>query len=136
MSLKQCLQNIQFIQFGGLLERFGEKPPNLVVSSTFNLDSSNSSSFTFWISKLASSTRSNWTGIWNGTSNGSWTDEHSSHFHTAKDMHKRKSYILFHVKTKTNTFWNNAEMLLQSFWSSHLQMMNGLEPLSILELNW
>jgi hypothetical protein len=25
-------------------------------------------------------------------------------------------------------FWNDAEMLLISFWTSHLQMMNGLEP--------
>ena len=38
-------------------------------------------------------------------------------------------YILFHVKTTTNKFWNDAEMLLKSLWTSHLQMMNGLEPL-------
>ena len=30
------------------------------------LDSSNSSSYTFWSSKLASSSRSNWTNMWNG----------------------------------------------------------------------
>ena len=40
-----------------------------------------------------------------------------------------KSYILFHVKTTTNKFWNDAEMLLKSFGTNHLQMMNGLEPL-------
>ena len=77
------------------------------------LDSSNSSSFTFWSSKLASSSRSNWTGSWTGHSNGSWTDKHSSHFSTAKEI----SYILFHVKTTTNNFWNDAEMLLKSFWT-------------------
>ena len=93
------------------------------------LDSSNFSSFTFWSSKLASTSRSNWTGIWTVTWNGSWTDKHSSHFSTAKEIHKCKSYILFHVKTTTNNFWNDAEMLLKSFWTSHLQMMNGLEPL-------
>ena len=37
--------------------------------------------------------------------------------------------ILFHVKTTTNRFRNDAEMLLKSFWTSHMQMMNGLEPL-------
>ena len=40
-----------------------------------------------------------------------------------------KSYILFHVKTTINKFWNDAEMLMKSFWTSHLQMLNGLEPL-------
>ena len=39
-----------------------------------------------------------------------------------------KSYILFHVKATTNRFWNDAEMLLKSIWTSHLQMMNWLEP--------
>ena len=29
--------------------------------------------------------------------------------------------------------WNDAEMLLKSFWTSHLQMMNWLEP---LPYNW
>ena len=38
------------------------------------LDSSNSSSFTFWSSQFAFSCRSNWTGIWTGNSNGTWTD--------------------------------------------------------------
>ena len=50
------------------------------------LDSSNSSSFTFWYSQLASSSRSNWTGIWTGNSNGTWTDKQSSHFSTAKEI--------------------------------------------------
>ena len=86
------------------------------------LDSSNSSSFSFWSSQLASCSRSNWTGVWNGNSNGTWTDKQSSHFSTAKE-------IIFHVTITTNKFWNDAEMMLKSFWTSHLQMMNKLEPL-------
>ena len=37
------------------------------------LDSSNSRSFMIWSRWLASSSRSNWTCIWTGNSNGSWT---------------------------------------------------------------
>ena len=55
------------------------------------LDSSNSSSF--WSSKLASSSRSNWTGIWIVNSNGSWTDTHSSHFSTAKEMSLKATFF-------------------------------------------
>ena len=40
-----------------------------------------------------------------------------------------KATFFFHLKTTTNKFWNDAEMLLKSFWTSHLQMMNGLEPI-------
>ena len=50
------------------------------------LDSSNSSSITFWTSQFNYSSRSNWTGIWTGNSNGGWTDKQSSHFGTAKEM--------------------------------------------------
>ena len=50
------------------------------------LDSSNSSSLTFWTSQFGSSSRSKWTGIWTGNSNGSWTDKQSSHFSTTKEM--------------------------------------------------
>ena len=57
------------------------------------LDSSNSSSFTFWSSKLASSSRSNWTGICTGNSNGSWTDKQSSHFSTAKEMSVKPTFF-------------------------------------------
>ena len=49
------------------------------------LDSSKKS-ITFWTSRFGSSSRSNWTGIWTGNSNGSWTDKQSSHFNTAKEM--------------------------------------------------
>ena len=57
------------------------------------LGSSNSSSFTFWSSKKASSSRSNWTGTWTGNSNGSWTDKHSSHFSTAKEMSVKATFF-------------------------------------------
>ena len=50
------------------------------------LDSSNSSSITFWTSQFGSSSRGNWTGIWTGNSNGSWTDKQSSHISRAKEM--------------------------------------------------
>ena len=45
-----------------------------------------------------------------------------------------KSYNLFHVKTTINIFWNDAEMLLKSFWNSHLKIINGLDPYSRIEL--
>ena len=37
-------------------------------------------------SQLAFRSRSNWTSIWPGNSNGSWTDEHSPHISTAKEI--------------------------------------------------
>ena len=55
--------------------------------------SSNSSSFTFWSSQFASSSKSNWTGIWTGNSNGSWTDKQSSHFSTAKEMSVKATFF-------------------------------------------
>ena len=48
------------------------------------LDSSNSSSITFWTSQFSSTSRSNWTRIWTGNSNGSWTDKQSFHFITVQ----------------------------------------------------
>ncbi len=33
------------------------------------------------------------------------------------------------MKNTINKFWNEAEMMLKSFWTSHFQMMNGLKPL-------
>ena len=74
----------------------------------YTLDSSNSCSLTFWSSKFASSSRSNgtgiWTSIWTGNLNGSWTVQYSK-------RDKCKSYILFHVTTSTNNFWNDNEIL-------------------------
>ena len=57
------------------------------------LDSSNSSSYTFGSSKLASSSRSNWTNMWNGSSNGCWPDKHSSHFSMAKEMSLKATFF-------------------------------------------
>ena len=59
---------------------------NSMTCFIYILDSSNSSSFTFWTSQFTSSSRCNWTGISTGNSNGSWTDKHSSHFSKAKEM--------------------------------------------------
>ena len=56
----------------------------IMVRFIYILDSSNSSSFTFWMSQFTSSSRCNWTSISTGNSNGSWTDKHSSHFSTAR----------------------------------------------------
>ena len=58
------------------------------------LDSSNSSTITFWTNKLSSSSRSNWTGIWTSNSNDSWTDKQSSHFSTAKEMSVKATFFL------------------------------------------
>ena len=38
-----------------------------------------------------------------------------------------KAAFFFMLKTTTNILWNDAEMLLKSFWTSHLQIMNGIE---------
>ena len=56
------------------------------VHFIYILDSSNSSSFTFWTSQFTSSSRCNWTFISNGHSTGSWNDKHSSHFSTANEI--------------------------------------------------
>ena len=61
---------------------FLQTHPKWVVSSTYILDSSNSSSITVWTNQFGSSSRSNWTGIWTGNSN----DKQSSHFSTATEM--------------------------------------------------
>ena len=57
------------------------------------LNRSNFSSFTFWSSKLASSSRSNCTDIWTGNSNGNWTYKHSTHFSTAKDVTVKATFV-------------------------------------------
>ena len=57
------------------------------------LDSSNSSSITFWTSQFGSSSRSNWIGIWTGNSNGIRTDKQSSHFSTVKEMSVKATFF-------------------------------------------
>ena len=68
------------------------------------LDSSNSNSFTFWSIKLASSSRSNWTGVWTGNSNGSWADKQSSHFRlsTAKGIRVKATFLFMLQSQQTN----------------------------------
>ena len=57
------------------------------------LDCSNSSSITFCTSQFGSSSRSNWTVIWTGNSNGSLTDKQSSQFSTAKEMSVKATFF-------------------------------------------
>ena len=57
------------------------------------LDSSNSSSVTFWTIQFLYSSRWNWTSISTGNSNGSWTEKHSPHFSTAKEMSEKASFF-------------------------------------------
>jgi hypothetical protein len=85
---------------------------NLIMGCfIYILDSSNSSSFTFWYSEFTSSSRSNWTGIWTGNSNGSWTDKQSSHFSTAK-VKATFFCILNSNKQILKWCWNDVEILL------------------------
>ena len=63
------------------------------VRIIYILDSSNTSSFTFWTSQFTSSSRCNWTGISTGNSNGSWNDKHSSHFSTAKEISVKATFF-------------------------------------------
>ena len=63
------------------------------VHFIYILDSSNSSSFTFWTSQFTSSSRCNWTFISTGHSTGSWNDKHSSHFSTAKEISVKATFF-------------------------------------------
>ena len=79
------------------------------------LDSSNSSSITFWTSQFISSFRSNWIGIGTGKSNGSWTDKQLSHFSTAKEMSVKPTFLLpqqtdFEMRLKC--CWNPSELVI------------------------
>ena len=66
------------------------------------LDSSNSSPFTFWSCKFAPTSRSNWTGIWTITWNGSWTDKHSSHFSKPKEISVKATFFFTWKPQQTN----------------------------------
>ena len=44
-------------------------------------------------SQFTSSSRSNWTSIWTGNSNCTWTDKQSSHFSTAKEIRVKTSFF-------------------------------------------
>ena len=74
------ISNVLF-SFLILFDRLGgDWAKRSLVCFIYILDSSNSSSFTFWTSQFTSSSRCNWTGIWTGNSNDSWTDKHSSQY--------------------------------------------------------
>ena len=98
----------------------------LTDKGSFHLHPANSSSLTFWSSQFASSSRSNWTSIWtsNSNGNGTWTYKQSSHLSTAKEMSVKATFF-FHIKTTACIF--EVMLMLKSFWTSQLQMMNGLE---------
>ena len=53
------------------------------------LDSSNSSSFTFWSSQFTCTSKSNGTS----NSNGTWTDKQSTHFSTAKEIRLKNMFF-------------------------------------------
>ena len=81
-------------------EPFSYKSPfeskNLCMTMTcfiYILDSSNSSSFTFWTNQFTYSSRCNGTSISTGNSNGSWNDKHSSHFSTAKEISVKVTFF-------------------------------------------
>ena len=96
--------------------------------SILALDSSNSSSFTFWSSQFASSSRSNWTDIWPVTQMAIELVNN----HLISVQQKYKCYILFHVKNTANKFWNDAEYLLKFLWTSHLQICNEYQKVLLL----
>ena len=80
------------------------------------LDSSNSSSITFWTTQFSSSSRGNWTGIWTSNSNGSWTVElinkQLSHFSTAKEWSVKATFFFINNHKLLKLCWNEAEILL------------------------
>ena len=65
-----------------------------MVCFIYILDSSNSSSFTFW-------SRSKWRGIWTSNSNGSWTDKNPSHFTTAKETSVKATFFFIQKPQQT-----------------------------------
>ena len=86
-------------------------------------NSSNSSSYTFWSSKLASRSRSNWTGIWSETVTQMAVELINNISFQCNKRDECKSYILFHVKTTTNfemmlnCCWNLAELDICKWWT-------------------
>ena len=94
-------------------------PPHLEISFTWGC-------FIYSLSSKSdsSSKKQNQTCLWTGNSNGSYTNKHSSHFGTVR--WKLHSFL---CKSQTNKLWNDAEMLLKSFWTGCLQMINELKSI-------
>ena len=84
--------------------------------------------FQILVHQFASSSKSSSTCISTSNSNGTWTDKQLSKIITAKEI-SVKATFLFHVTATTNKFWNDGEIMLKSFLTSHLQMMKRIEPL-------
>ena len=68
------------------------------------LDSSNSSSITFWTSQFGSSSRSNWTVNWTGNSNGKWQKRWVQKLHSFSCKNNNKQIL--------KRCWNVVEILL------------------------
>ena len=80
------------------------------------LDSSNSSSFTFWTSQFTSSSRCNWTDISTDNSNDSWTDKHSSHFSTTNEMSVKATFCLCKSHNMQICCCNLSELVICQWW--------------------
>ena len=66
---------------------------NWVVSSRFYIVQILVQSHFELCSQFGSSSRTNWTGIWTGNSNGSWTDKQSSHFSAVKEISVKATFF-------------------------------------------
>ena len=83
------------------------------VDFIYILDSSNSTSFSFWSSRFAFSFRSNWNGVSNRWSNGSWTNKHSYHFSTAKEIRVNCTFFFKLLKW----CWNHSQLVIFKWWT-------------------
>ena len=87
-SLSKVMLSVKEKRSGGAVDW-----PFILGCFVYILDSSNSSSFTFWSNQFAFSSRSNWTGIWTCNSIFTWTDKQSSHFSTAKEIRVKATFF-------------------------------------------
>ena len=90
LQIKETLNIVSIsVSAASAIYGFGD----ILVGFIYIIDSSNSSSFTFWSSQFTTSSRSNWTVIWTGNSNGTWTDKQTSHFSTAKEISVKATFF-------------------------------------------
>ena len=87
------------------------------------------SSTVYLVSLILVQKKQNQTSLWTGNSNGSYTNKHSSHFGTVRWKRLVEKLHSFLCKSQTNKLWNDAEMLLKSFWTGCLQMINELKSI-------
>ena len=93
LTLRPWTPKLYILEYGVHQVYQGRRATSTKGRFIYILDSSNSSSITFWTSQFSSSSISNWTGIWNGNSNGSWTDKQSSHFNTVKEINVKATFF-------------------------------------------